>query len=149
QPEREVREQRALHLVAAVQPYGGAAARAGERVEPRLERGGAAHGSPAGPRPGARLERPVKVVDREHPEYGGVPLTQRRCGGRKRGVGRDVAVRGVATTDVHGRLPGWDQEVGAIGSGGLRGERGERGRRGGHGGGLRRDERGGEQAEGS
>src|SRR6266702_3071491 len=86
QPEREVREQRALHLVAAVQPDGGAAARAGERVEPRLERGGAAHGSPAGPRPGARLERPVKVVDREHPEYGGVPLTQRRCGGRKRGV---------------------------------------------------------------
>src|SRR2546426_852585 len=39
-----------------------------EAVEPRLERRGAAHGPPGGPGPHLRLERPVEIVDCQHPE---------------------------------------------------------------------------------
>ena len=96
--EAEVREERPLHFVAAVQADGGAAARPRERVQPRLQRRGAADQLAIGPRPRARFEGAVEVVDGQHPQHGAIWLAHRR---RRR---RD------------------DDVVGGIGSGGWGGD---------------------------
>ena len=71
-PVADVRQQRALHLIAPVEPHGRAVAGARQGVEPRLEGGRAPDGASPGPGPGLRFQRAVQVVDREDPEQDAV-----------------------------------------------------------------------------
>ncbi len=103
-PIADVRQQRALHLVAPVEPHGRAVAGARQGVEPRLEGGRAPHGTSPGPRPGLGFQRAVQVVDRENPEQDVILRA-----GRIRNAGRGNGKRGSAGEEereepMHGAL---------------------------------------------
>ncbi len=100
-PVGRVRKRRALHLIAGIQPYGGALTSTGEAVEPRFERRNATDRPPLRPIPHARLELAVQITRREHAQQRAVPddgsrrrrESERRPRGRAGGFGNDGPAR--------------------------------------------------------